>query len=140
MQVEVKASIAASPEQVWPVLVDVERWPQWTSTMTSVERLEAGPFAVGSRARVRQPRLPPMVWRVTDLTENRGFIWDTRNWGAHTIAEHWITSIAGGSEVVLRVRQSGLLVPLLAPWMSEFTRRYMEIEAHGLKKRCESAA
>ena len=137
MQLEVNTSTAASPEQIWPVLNDVEHWHEWTPSIISIQRLESGPFGLGSTVRIRQPKLPEMVWRVTDFQPQRGFVWETRNWGAHTIGEHWITPHSGGSELLLRVRQSGLLVPIFAPWISKLTRSYMEMEAQGLKRRCE---
>jgi hypothetical protein len=48
--------IKASADGIVAVLFDVERWPKWTSTMTSVERLDDGSLAVGSRARIVQPK------------------------------------------------------------------------------------
>ncbi len=56
MDIERIIDIEASREQVWTVMTDVERWPEWTASVTSVALLDAAPFDVGSHARLRQPR------------------------------------------------------------------------------------
>lgn len=48
MQFEISMDIAAAPETVWAVLTGVERWPQWIASTTRVQRLDDGPFKVGS--------------------------------------------------------------------------------------------
>ena len=53
---------------------DVERWPQWTESVTSVQRLEPGPLAMGSRARIKQPRLLRATWQVTAIEAGRSFL------------------------------------------------------------------
>ena len=42
MQIEERIGIDRPPEAVWPVLVDVERWPEWTLSVTAIERLKIG--------------------------------------------------------------------------------------------------
>ena len=139
MQVEVNATIAASPDQIWPVLIDVERWHEWTPSIISIKRLENGRFGLGDTARIRQPKLPEMIWRVTDFQPQRGFVWEANSWGVLTVGEHWITPHPTGAELLLQIRQSGRFVPIFAPWISRLTRHYMELEAQGLKRRCEHA-
>ena len=62
-------TIAASPARVWAILTDVERLAPADPQVDTVERLEPGPLVVGSRTRLRQPRLPEAVWTVTELDE-----------------------------------------------------------------------
>jgi uncharacterized membrane protein len=129
--------IEAPPDEVVAVLFDVERWPEWTSTMTRVRRLDQGPLAVGSRAEVRQPKLPPALWQVTELDAQRGFEWETRGFGLKLEAGHLVEQDMTGSRVTLSLRFSGLLASLVARFFGSLCRRYIAIEAEGLRKRCE---
>ena len=140
MQLDVMVTIDAPPAQVWAVLADVERWPEWTASMRRVQPLDPGAFGVDSRAHIRQPRLLPMVWRVTDFEPRRGFAWETRGLGATTVADHrLVADDRHGTTVMLTVRQTGPLARLFSPWTAKLVRRYLEMEAQGLKRRCEAA-
>ena len=84
----ITADIPEAPDRVWAVLADVERWPEWTPTVTRVRRLDQGPLAVGSRVRIHQPRLLPAIWRIVELADGRRFTWVTGSLGVRAIAEH----------------------------------------------------
>src|SRR5919108_6017075 len=90
MKLERSIAITAPPDTVWSVLADIERWPEWTASMTTVQPLDPGGLAAGARVRIKQPRLPPLVWRVTALEPGRSFDWVARSPGATTVARHRI--------------------------------------------------
>jgi uncharacterized membrane protein len=142
MRFEASIDVAASAEDVFAVYADVERWPSWTTSVTSVERLDAGPLAIGSRARVRQPRLPVAVWEVTELQPGRSFTWVARGPGVVTTGSHAVTADAAGTATPVTVTatldQGGPLGPLLGVLTRGLTNRYLEAEVRGLEAYCES--
>jgi hypothetical protein len=118
-------------------MVDVERWPEWTSSVRNIQRLDGGEFRVGSRARVAQPKLPTVVWRVSSLEPGREFQWENRSPVLHSVGGHRVEPEGGGSKVTLWIEQTGLMLPILALFYKGLTRRYVRTEAEGLKRRCE---
>jgi uncharacterized membrane protein len=136
-----RASIAidAPIEVVWAVFTDVERWPTWTRSVTSVELID-GPMRLGARARIRQPRLPTVVWEVTKWEPGRSWTWTAKSPGARTEASHVLT--ASGSRTIAEqsIIPSGPLGRLAALVWRSLTRRYLAMEAAGLKQRSEQVA
>jgi uncharacterized membrane protein len=140
VHVEQTAAVAAPPEVAWDALVDVERWPTWTRSMRRVQRLDGGPLAVGSRVRIKQPRLVPVVWTVTELDEGRAFAWAAEGAGVRSVARHEVRPMgAGTSEVLLTFDQTGPMAPVLRAVLGGLTRRYVRMEAEGLASHLRSA-
>ncbi len=141
MRIETTVDIDAPVARVWDVTVDVERWPEWTASMRRVERLDDGPFAVGSRVRVRQPLAPRADWVVTAMTPGTAFTWESHVPGARSVGTHELTPRPdGGTSVRLAFEASGPVARLLWPLIGGTARRYVETEAAGLKRRCETTA
>jgi uncharacterized membrane protein len=134
----ISVDIQAPPQRVWLTMRDVERWPEWTPSVTSVQRLDDGPFSRGSRARVRQPKLLPAVWEVTALSEGSSFTWVTRSPGLQVAGRHSVEPRPGGSQVTLALDFTGLLAPLVGRLLGGLNERYLALEANGLKAWCES--
>ena len=130
--------VFAPPERIWAVFVDVERWPEWTPTVTRAQRLEEGPLAVGSQTKIWQPQLTPVIWRVTVLDETAGvFTWTTSKPGIQVTATHKIEPSGDGAKVTLSLDYSGLVGALMAWQLKDLNWDYLAREAAGLKQRCE---
>jgi len=130
-------SIAASAERVWSVFTDIERWPTWTASVTSVEALGGRGIEVGRRFRIKQPRLPGLVWQVTDVDPGRGWTWVTRSVGATTSASHEVLPDGDSAVVSQTIDQRGPLGVVVAVAMRRMTRRYLALEGQGLKAATE---
>lgn len=138
MEQSIIIDVAASPARVWTVLVDVERWPEWTSSVTSVRSLDAGPLAVGSRVEISQPRIPTGIYTVTTLEPGSMFVWEQRQPGSTVSARHSCAPLPdGGTRVELRVVMSGAVGGVVGRLFRSLTERYLAMEAAGLKARAE---
>ena len=129
--------IDASPETVWAIWSDVERWSDWTASISKIEKLAPGPLAIGLRARVRQPKLPTAIWRVTELTENRGFTWVSTSPGARVTGIHTIEPRLNGSRATMTLIFAGPIALLFGWFTRSLTQRFLQLEANGLKARSE---
>lgn len=138
MEQSTTVDIAAAPERVWEVMVDVERWSEWADTVTWVRRLDEGPLRAGSRAKINQPKLPETEYVVTELDPGRSFTWVATGPGVLTTARHSIEPLeGGGARVRLSVEQAGWLGSVMGRFYRGMTDRYLATEAAGLKARCE---
>jgi uncharacterized membrane protein len=137
---EVSVDINAPADRVWAELIDVEHWPESTVSMTSVQRLDAGAFGVGSRARIKQPKLPSLVWTVTAFEPGKEFVWESISGTVRAIAGHRLDAQPDGSvRLTLSIRQTGLFSGFVARVYAGLTQRYLNLESAGLKRRCEQA-
>lgn len=130
--------VAAPPENVWSVMVDVEAWPTWTASMTSVQLTTPGPLRLGSVAKVRQPRLAPTTFIVNEYDEGRSFAWSTGNRWLATVGDHRVDPAGQGSRVTLTLRQQGPLAGPVGAVYKGLIARYIRMEADGLKREAES--
>lgn len=140
MRQVVEIDVRAPAGEIWPVLAAVEEWPRWTPTMRSVRLLDDDRLRLGTRARIRQPGLPPLTWVVDELVPHQGFSWTTGFPGARTRGTHHLTPAEGGvTRVVLAVRQTGLAAAF--GWLTRrWTRRALDLEAASLRRWCEQTA
>jgi hypothetical protein len=140
MKLEDQKQIEAPPTVVWSVTEDVERWPAWNEVFQAVQRLDDGPFEVGSVTRIKQPGLPETQWRVTALTSGESFTWEARANGIHMIATHELSTVGTGTSSILRIEMSGIVAVFLWPLLRSSVRKSLQREHACLKVKCEALA
>lgn len=139
MKYEADAETVAAPDRLWNALVDVEAWPAWMTSYTSVRRLEPGPLTVGSTARVEQPGLNAATYTVTELDPGSQFAWSSTAAGVRTTARHLVLTRSGErSAIHLQVEQRGPLAGLVAVFLGRKIRNFLQIEAAGLRRAAET--
>lgn len=138
MEHEHSIEIDAPAPEVWKVLVDVTSWPSWTESMTSVERLDQGRFALGSKAKIKQPGLPTATWEVTSFEPGKAFVWESRTPALQSVGSHRVVPKGKSCTVHLRFATSGPLAGFFALFTSRLVRKYVGMEAAGLKRRAEA--
>jgi hypothetical protein len=117
--------------------MDVEGWHEWTESVTSIEKLEPGELKVGSKVRIKQPKLPPAVWTVTAIEPGRRLEWQSKGPGNDTVAWHVTEPEGDGVKATLGIHQRGMFFALMGWYFNGMTRRYVDMELAGLKQRSE---
>jgi hypothetical protein len=119
-----------TPDRLWRLASDVERWGERLPTVTSVTRLGgAGPVGVGDRFAMRQPGLPKAVWEVTEWVEGRRFTWVSTAPGVRSEAAHAVAADGDGARLELSLDWTGPLAPVLRLLVGRKAQRYVDTEA-----------
>src|ERR1700753_3672158 len=135
---EDSVEIDAPPRLVWDVFSDVERWPEWTASVTSLVGRDGPALAVGRRFAIKQPGMQKLVWKVSEIDPGSSWTWVQRAPGVLVTARHDVSAQPGGGTLVRQqLDQRGVLGALVGRLMAKKTRRFLELEAQGLKARCE---
>jgi carbon monoxide dehydrogenase subunit G len=137
MNHEVSTTVDAPADQVWDAVRDVEKWSDWTPTVTEIRVHGGGALKLGTVATVRQPKQPAREWTVTELVDGRSFTWTSKGPGLRFSANHTVTTTDGKTHVELTFSVAGPLAPLATVLAGKAIRWAVDTEAASLKKWCE---
>lgn len=138
MLIKDSIEIDAPAQLVWQVFSDVEHWPDWTESVTSLVGQDGPDLAVGRRFSIKQPGMSKLVWKVTEIDPGSSWIWVQLSPGVDVSARHWVIPRPDGRTLVRQeLEQRGLLGALVGRMMLKKTKRFLELEARGLKARSE---
>ncbi|SDL25503.1 SRPBCC family protein [Siphonobacter aquaeclarae] len=97
----------ASAAQLWRLMAAVDQWADWDPTIESA-RL-SGPFATGSRFKLRPKGGPAVTIRLEEVREGAYFRDCTRFPGARMYGEHWYEPVADGLKITVTMTMRGPL-------------------------------
>ncbi|MBP2371091.1 SRPBCC family protein [Pseudonocardia parietis] len=138
MELTVEREVHAGIDRLWAVLTDPRDWPRWTESVREVRLLDDG-LAPGCRVWIAQPSLRPMIWTVTELVPERELTWTASAAGVATTGTHSLRPGPGGvTRLRLGIEQRGVLAPVVRAPLGRRTRRYVELEADGLRRAAEA--
>ncbi|HXH97540.1 MAG TPA: SRPBCC domain-containing protein [Gaiellaceae bacterium] len=131
--------VAATPEAVWSLLVDIPRWPDWNPQVRSAS-LE-GPLDAGTRLTFRFGRRPGALHSQIRLVEPcRLLAWTGTLFGTSTAHVYRLEAVGGQTRVSSEASWDGLLVRMLSRPLSMLMRRANLAGIQHLKREAEREA
>ena len=138
MNREHSIEIDAPAATVWAVFSDVVHWPDWTASVRRVVPVDEPALVVGAQFTIEQPRLPRLVWEVTEIDPGHGWTWRSTSPGTTTTGWHEVVPLDDGRTRARQgIDQHGLLAPVVGLFTVRLTERYLAMESQGLKARSE---
>jgi Polyketide cyclase / dehydrase and lipid transport len=132
---EIKKSsiIHAKSAIIFKVLADVENWNKWTGSVKKSRLVKGDTFAVGSKIKIIQPKLRPVIWEITEIKSDKSFTWVSKSIGLNVTAKHIIENRGDSSKVLLITTYKGFLSKIVYSLTSGLANKYMTMEIDGLK-------
>jgi hypothetical protein len=85
---------SATPDVLWILLSDVERWPQWNA---GVEKIEInGPFAAGTVFVMKPPGQEAITTRLVEVQKGKSFLDETRLGELRIFVDHRLEPLTSG--------------------------------------------
>ena len=107
----VETVIPASPEQIWAILMDTDRYPDWNPVFVAVDGTYAEGATVKNSVRFPDGSTVEMDARVKAFTEARELRQTGGTWGVMTFDHQWVLEpVADGTRVVQHEVDRGLVL------------------------------
>ncbi|GIJ35374.1 SRPBCC family protein [Micromonospora sediminimaris] len=130
MTIAVEQHVDAEVATFWRTVSDVDRWAELLPTIDEIRRIDdAGPVAVGSRFRIRQPGLSAATYEITDWRPGAGFTWVARTPGVRTRASHELLPEGSATRLRLSIDWAGPAARLVELLYGKRTQRLLTQEA-----------
>jgi len=134
--IEAESVVAAPPEEVWPVLVDLASYPEWDSGVVRTEGVVRAGEKITVVSAINPKRAFPV--RVDELTPPHRMVWvGGMPWGLFRGRRTFeLVAVDAGTRFRIREEFSGPLEPLIRRSMPDL-RPSLQQFATGLAQRVE---
>jgi hypothetical protein len=131
--------IEAPVTSVWPILADIERWPTWADSFSVVQKLDNGETGIGTKVRIKQPKLSAGDWEIIEWVDGRSFKWVSSRFGLTVTGDHILLDEGPQCMFHQSLKFEGLLSFPTATLGKNLIEPYMASEAIGLKRIAEQS-
>lgn len=116
MRFESSTEINATPERIWTALSDPEEWPRWIPALKKIEKLSAGPLAVGSQFRItaRASMTVRLSMKITEFVPEERVVMQGKVLGTRLTRYYSLTPINCHTRVTAGGEASGWLACLIS--------------------------
>ncbi len=137
MSARASREIAADPDTVWDVLVDVRAWPSWNPDVRSV----SAPGTLAEGVEFRWKTGPGTITSaVREIDRPRGISWTGRTLGIEAVHVWRLEPVDGGTLALSEESWAGAVVRLLRGSMRRTLERSLETGLLHLKAEAERRA
>jgi polyketide cyclase/dehydrase/lipid transport protein len=134
---EASLETSASPDRVWQVWSDVDRWPEWNPDMKA-SHID-GPLKVGATGNIDTRSGGKHDVVVTHYEQGRSFeLESTALPGTKMAIRATIAPSGSGSRITQGFEPRGLLAPIVGPMMGSAILKTFNSVLNGLKQKVES--
>ncbi|WP_253821350.1 SRPBCC family protein [Vibrio rotiferianus] len=133
---EKRISVEASPQRIYALYTDVENWNQWDKEVKCSHL--TGAFEIGSEGILQPSSGPKSKILITDIVPNQSFTVMSKLPFCLLLFEHELLVRGKVTEVIHRVKFSGLTSFLFGKLVGNQIRKGLPSTLQGLKKRAEN--
>ncbi len=134
---EASLETSASPDRVWQVWSDINRWPEWNPDMKASH--VDGPLKLGATGNIDTRSGGKHDVVVTQFEQGRSFeLESTALPGTKMAIRASISPSGSGSRITQGFEPRGLLAPIVGPMMGGAILKTFNSVLNGLKRRVES--
>ncbi|MEQ1519160.1 MAG: SRPBCC family protein [Usitatibacteraceae bacterium] len=137
---ESTVDIDAPLARVWETIIDIERWPEWTTTVSDAKVRGGGKLQADSAVTVHRPKFPTAVWHVTAFEPEKFLELRTGLPGMRIVASRTLVPRGAGCTLTLTLAFKGMFAGMFKERTRERSNRYLTVVTAAIKRRCESAA
>lgn len=138
MTYAVGANINAPASRIWALLTDAKGFPQWNSTVQSIEGTVAPAQKIKLYAKIAPRRAFNLT--VSEFVPDQRMVWSDGNFLFRGVRTYTLTPQADGStNFTMAESFSGVMLPLIAGSLPDFAPEFEKFAAD-LKRAAEQAA
>jgi uncharacterized protein YndB with AHSA1/START domain len=134
---ESQSQIAATPAEVWAVLVDAASWPSWDSGVLGVD----GEIALGNKIVIRSSAAPDRTFpvKVTVFQAPGKLVFSNGNFIFKGVRTYTLSPKSGGTLFHMREEYTGAMLGMIWKSMPDLQPSFDQF-ARGIAKRAEAGA